>query len=65
MIATEAVGRPGNNPPLYNDDEVLLNEFTGQIQYVKKVHQSQLIRSEELLVKAKQLIEDIKNEYHL
>jgi hypothetical protein len=65
MIATEAVGHPENNPSLYNDDEALLNEFTGQIQYVKKVHQVQLIRSEELLAKAKQLIEDIKKEYHL
>jgi hypothetical protein len=65
MIATEAVERPENNPTLYNGDEALLNEFTGQIQYVKKVHQAQLIRSEELLVQAKQLIGDIKQEYHL
>jgi hypothetical protein len=65
MIATEAVERPENNPLLYNDDEGLLNEFTGQIQYVKRVHQAQLIKSEELLVQAKQLIGELKTEYHL
>jgi hypothetical protein len=64
MIAAEKVERPENNPALYNNDAALLNEFTGQVQYVKKVHQTQLIRSEELLAQAKQLIGEIKTEYH-
>ena len=65
MIATETVGRPTNNPQLYTDDAGILNEFIGQIQYVKRVHQAQLIRSEALLMQAKQLIADVKKEYHL
>jgi len=65
MIATDTVGRPTNDPHLYTDDPALINEFIGQVQYVKRVHQAQLIRSEQLLVQAKQLIADIKNEYHL
>ena len=65
MIASETVERPHSNPELYNDDAGLLNEFIGQIQYVKRVHQSQLVKSEELLVKARQLMEKIKKEYRL
>jgi len=65
MIAADTVGRPTNDPQLYTNDPVLINEFIGQVQYVKRVHQAQLIRSEQLLVQAKQLITDIKKEYHL
>ena len=65
MIATDTVGRPTNDPQLYTNDPVLINEFIGQVQYVKRVHQAQLIRSEQLLVQAKQLIDDIKKQYHL
>lgn len=65
MITTDTVSRPTNNPQLYTTDTVIINEFIGQAQYFKKVHQAQLIRSEQLLVQAKQLIADIKNEYHL
>jgi len=65
MIATDAIGRPVNNPPLYSNDAGLINEFIGQVQYVKRIHQAQLIKSEELLIQAKQLITDIDKEYHL
>jgi len=65
MIAVDTVSRPVDNPQLYSNDPVLINEFIGQIQYVKRVHQAQLIRSEELMAQAKQLIVDIKKEYHL
>ena len=65
MIATDTVGRPTNNPQLYTNDPALLNEYVGQIQYVKRVHQAQLIRSEQLLEQAKKLIVEIKKEYHL
>ena len=65
IIATDTIDRPVNNPQLYSSDAGLINEFIGQLQYVKRVHQSQLIRSEELLVQAKQLTIDIKKEYHL
>jgi len=65
MIATDTVSRPTNAPTLYTNDPALINEFIGQVQYVKRVHQAQLIRSEQLLLQAKQLIADIKKEYHL
>jgi len=65
MIATDTVSRPTNDPQLYTNDPVLINEFIGQAQYVKRVHQAQLIRSEQLLVQARQLITGIKKEYHL
>jgi hypothetical protein len=65
MIATDTVSRPTNAPQLYTNDPVLINEFIGQVQYVKRVHQAQLIRSEQLLVQAIQLIADIKKEYQL
>ena len=65
MITTDTVGRPTNDPQLYTNDPALINEFIGQVQYVKKVHQTQWIKSEQLLVMAKQLITDIKKEYRL
>ena len=65
MIATDAIGRPVSNPQLYSTDAGLINEFIGQVQYVKRIHQAQLIKSEELLVQAKQLITGIDKEYHL
>ena len=65
MIATDTIGRPVTNPQLYSRDAGLINEFIGQVQYVKRIHQAQMIRSEELLAQAKQLITDINEEYHL
>jgi len=65
MITTDEISRPVNNPQLFINDAGLINEFIGQLQYVKRIHQAQLIRSEELLVQAKQLIIDIDKEYHL
>jgi len=65
MIATDTVTHPTGNPQLYTNDEALINAFIGQAQYFKRVHQAQLIRSEELLVQAKQLIADIKKQYRL
>jgi len=65
IIAKDEIGRPVNNPQLYSNDAGLINEFIGQVQYVKRIHQTQLIKSEELLVQAKQLITDINKEYHL
>ncbi len=65
MITTDEIRIPKNNPALYSIDAGLLNEFIGAIQYFKRIHQSQLIRSEELLTQAKQLNDLIKKEYHL
>ncbi len=65
MIASEKISIPTNNPPLYSKDPDLLNEFIGAVQYCKRIHQAQLIRSEELLTQAKKLMENIIKEYHL
>jgi hypothetical protein len=65
MIATEKISTPQNNPPLYSKNPDLLNEFIGAVQYFKRIHQAQLIRSKELLFHAQKLMEDIRKEYHL
>ena len=65
MIAGETVSKPLNNPTLHTSNPDLINELIGAIQYFKRVHQAQLIRSEQLLEKAKQLSNLIKEEYHL
>ncbi len=65
MISTDKISVPKNNPALYSKDADLLNEFIGAVQYFKRVHQAQLIRSEELLIEAQKLMENIIKEYHL
>ena len=65
MIATDTVARPTGSPKLYTTDPDLVNELIGRIQYFKRVHQAQLIRSGKLLMKTKQLSNFIKKEYRL
>ena len=65
MIATDKISIPQNNPALYSNDADLVNEFIGAVQYFKRVQQAQLIRSEELLIQAQKLMENIIKEYQL
>lgn len=65
MIATDKISIPKNNPALFSKDPGLLNEFIGALQYFKRIHQAQLIKSKELLTQAQKLMEDIIKEYHL
>ena len=65
MIATDTIARPTGSPRLYTTSPDLVNELTGAIQYFKRVHQAQLIRSQKLLTQAKQLSDFIKIEYHI
>ena len=65
MIATDTITRPAGSPRLYTTSPDLVNELIGAIQYFKRVHQAQLIRSQKLLTKAKQLSDFIKIEYHI
>jgi hypothetical protein len=65
MIAGDTVARPAGNPVLFTTNPDLINELIGRIQYFKRVHHVQLITSEKLLIKAKQLSNFIKEEYHL
>ena len=65
MTAADTISKPANNPKLFTTNADLINELIGRIQYFKKVHQAQLVTSKKLLVKAKQLGDLIKTEYHL
>jgi hypothetical protein len=65
MIATDKISIPKNNPALYSKDAELLNEFIGALQYFKRVHQSQLILSGQLLIQAQTLLTNIIKEYQL
>jgi len=65
MIPGDTVARPKGNPQLYTNNHELINELIGGIQYFKRVHQAQLVRSEKLLIQAKELSDFIKKEYHI
>lgn len=65
MIPADKISIPKNNPALYSKDPVLLNEFIGALQYLKRVHQVQLILSGQLLVQAQALLKNIIKEYRL
>ena len=65
MISADTVARPKGDPQLYTTNPDLINELIGRIQYFKRVHQAQLIRSEKLLIQAKELSDFIKKEYDL
>lgn len=65
MERTNDFIKPTSNPGLLNESPELINELIGHIQYLKKVHQTQLMRSQHLFQQAKQLIEEIRQQYHL
>lgn len=65
MISKDTIAKPVGSPKLYTTNPDLVNELIGAIQYFKRVHQAQLIRSEKMLIQAKQLRNFIKKEYHL
>jgi hypothetical protein len=65
MIKSDTISKPLGNPALFSTDPVLINEFIGALQYSKRVHQAQLIRSGELLEQSIQLRKLIITEYHL
>ena len=65
MLVGDSIASPLNNPKLYTSDAALINELIGEIQYLKRVHQAQLINSQQLLEQAKQLSDLLKKEYNL
>jgi hypothetical protein len=65
MQHDEKIVRPTNNPALFSTDPALVNAYIGASQYLKKVNDARVRRTSELLTQARQLIELIKNEYHL
>jgi len=65
MISKSIIDKPVNNPPLFTSDAALINEYITEVQYLRKVDQTQTLRSQELLVQATALIALTKKEYHL
>ena len=65
IIAGETMTRPTGNPPMMTSDPILINEMIGVLQYTKRVHQAQLIRSIQLYKQSKELINEILNKYKL
>ena len=58
------VVRPVGNPTLFSYDAALINELSGNIQFLKRIHNFQLINSAQLLSRATELIDLLKREYH-
>jgi len=65
MLATDTIARANGNPRLHSNNPDLINELIGGLQYFKRVHQAQRIKSEKLLIQAKELRDFIRNEYKL
>ena len=61
----ERLTRPLGNPLLFSSDPALINELIGKAQYVKRIHRSQMRIAEQLLLQNNQLVEQLKNGYHL
>jgi hypothetical protein len=57
--------KPNNATALFSNNPALINEFIGVTQYMKRVHTSQLIRSQKLRSRANELSEMIGEAYHL
>jgi hypothetical protein len=65
MIRLDSTIKPVNNPKLFSDDAMLINQLIGAAQYIKRVNQAQINTSNQLLAQAKQLSMDIQKEYRL
>ena len=65
MMMNKEIKRPIGNPTLFSEDKVLVNEFVMESQYLEKVNQKQSARAQELVNQARELIEDIKKQYHI
>ena len=57
--------RPANNPQLFSADPALINSYIGSAQYLKKLNETVANMSADILVQAKQLIREIKDQYKL
>ena len=65
MIRLDSTIKPVNNPKLFCEDAMLINQLIGAAQYIKRVNQAQINTSNQLLAQAKQLSMDIQKEYRL
>jgi hypothetical protein len=65
MQAGDSIVMPSNSPDLFSNDPMLINQFIGGTQYLRKVHSTQLLRSEKLKIMAEGLVKAIRESYHL
>jgi hypothetical protein len=65
MQQNNSIVKPANATALFSNDPTLINEYIGGTQYLKKVHTTQLIRSQKLRMMANELSEMIVKVYHL
>jgi hypothetical protein len=65
MVDSDSIHRPIGKPALFNSDAKLINELIGFTQYIKRIHWSQIKRSEDLSKQAISLINEIEKSYHL
>ena len=61
----EVVSKPKGNPALFSYDADLINELSGDIQYLSRIHIFQANTSGQLFRRADSLMQQIKKEYHL
>lgn len=57
--------RPAKNPQLFSTDKDLINSYIGSAQYLKKLNETVANMSADLLVQAKQLMREIKDQYKM
>jgi hypothetical protein len=65
MTTGETITKPAGNPALFSRDASLINEFTGDLLYIKRIHQSQAITSVQLLRQADSLLHLVNKVYRL
>jgi hypothetical protein len=65
MLDGNIINRPLNNPALFKTDAARINALIGEAQYIKKIDLNQTSRTAELKKQATELIEMIKQKYHL
>ena len=65
MTKGDVITKPTGNPAFLSNDPNLINELSGDVLYLKRIHYGQLITSAQLLKQADSLMQKIKIEYHL
>jgi hypothetical protein len=63
MQQGEDIVMPSTATALFSNDPMLINQFVGAAQYMKRVHTAQLVRSEKLKSMAGRLLEAIREKY--
>jgi hypothetical protein len=65
MTKGKTILKPAGNPTLVSYDVSLINELSGDIQYIRYAHRIQSETCDELLREAMHLMQQIKKEYNL